>query len=47
MFNVDSIVEKWLQQNKEAILKNISDTIVEWLDKNKDEIYKIIDKNTR
>jgi hypothetical protein len=46
MFNVDSIIEKWLQDNQEAILKNISDTILDWLDENKQEIYDIIDKNS-
>ena len=46
MFNVESVIEKWLKDNQEAILENISDTIETWLDENKQEIYDIIDKNS-
>ena len=46
MFNVESVVNKWLRDNQKAILKNISDTILKWLDKNKQEIYDIIEKNS-
>ena len=47
MFNIDSIVSKWLKDNRTVILKNISDTIKDWLDKNKQEIYDIIKENSR
>jgi dsDNA-binding SOS-regulon protein len=45
MFNVEDILEKWLKQNQDVILKNISDTILEWLDEHKEEIYDIIKKS--
>lgn len=47
MFNIESIVLKWLKDNRTDILKNISDTIKDWLDKNKQEIYDIIKENSR
>jgi hypothetical protein len=42
MFNVEAIVEKWLQEHKDEILDNISATIDRWMEKNKEEIYDII-----
>jgi dsDNA-binding SOS-regulon protein len=47
MFNVDSVIEKWLKNNQDVILKNISDTIFIWLEEHKDEIYTIIEKSSK
>jgi hypothetical protein len=47
MFNIDSILEKWLRENRDIILKNISDTILVWLENHKDEIYTIIEKSSK
>ena len=47
MFNVEAMVEKWLKENQDVILKNISDTIADWLDENKQEIYAIIEENAK
>lgn len=47
MFKIDSIVINWLEENKELVLKNISDTILVWLNENKDDIYNIIKENSK
>ena len=47
MFNIDSILQKWLKDNREQLLNNISDTIKKWLDENKAEIYDIIKENSK
>jgi hypothetical protein len=42
MFGSEIVIKKFLEENEDKILKNISDTIRQWLDENKEEIYKII-----
>lgn len=42
MFDVKSVVKKWLKENEDEIFDNINNAIEEWLNENKQEIYEII-----
>ncbi len=40
-------IEKWLEENSDVLLKNISLTIHNWMEINKEEIFKIIKEEVK